>query len=269
MRRDCVPHAVGLAVPTVTHGPYGLVPQAHGCQRTTDQHGTLKIEHGGQLARIGRGVTKAKRLHRHRVKGVRSPRRNHALQEVNLVNGRVPTVGCRRQRGRGDDGVRVGGADGRRHGFEQLGIGNRLDPMVAPVRRNVRLVPHLVVTHLVTVAGGKSSGKPGHIVGVGRRRQGVIHRRTVLFGPRPRRAAVEQDQRNQAVVHDIVDPGIGSGPVIDAGLRFQGAPIETEPHPVKAGMAQRGQGGLALARRNGLRVDVDAGERQTGSRCLF
>ena len=41
------------------------------------------------------------------------------------------------------------------------------------------------------------------VTGVGRRRQGIIYRRTVLFGPRPGRAAVKYDQGDQAGLHGV------------------------------------------------------------------
>ncbi len=73
------------------------------------------------------------------------------------------------QAGQEDAGVGVGSADGARGASQQVGVSGRVDRAVAPVGRQVRLVPYLVVIHLRAVADGEGASESSEAVRVGGR----------------------------------------------------------------------------------------------------
>ena len=127
-----------------------------------------KVQHRLVNAPVVRAGVKAVGLGRYDVKVGRGTRLVELLQEAGVTQVLRAGLDGGGQAGQEDAGVGIGGADGAGGAGQEIGVGGRVDGAAAPVGRQVRLVPHLVIVHLRAVAGGEGTGESGEAVRVGR-----------------------------------------------------------------------------------------------------
>ena len=163
-----------VPIPAVPHGDERPVTQADLPQGVTDQRRPLEVQDLGAPCRLSGRVAETERLDGDDVEEGCRAGRDHPLQEIRLVDGGVAAVDGRRQGSRPDQGVRIRRPNGGAGGAQQVGIGHRLYVAVAPVRGDVRFVPHLVVAHAVAVASGNRGGEVGEGVRFGGGGQRIV-----------------------------------------------------------------------------------------------
>ena len=221
------------------------------------QLGAPEVEPAG----IGAGVRRLREAVGLRGCDVKPGTRAQAIQRVQ--EGDVAQVGpagfCRGRQG-GEHDLRIGVRGTNLYGglAQQPQVARRIDVGCAPVRRDVRLVPHLVIAQPITVAlrhGRRERAEVGPFV---RGRLGVVG---VRFRPRPRRRAVQHDYRGQRrMLGEFSENRIPRGPIKLAARGFDRVPGQRKTHPADAPRLRIGQGAREMIGREFARVQVDAGQ---------
>ena len=179
------------------------------------------------------------------------------VQEGDIAQ--VGPAGFRGGRQGGEHDLRIGvyGANLNGSLAQQPQVARRIDIGCAPVRGDVRLVPHLVIAQPITVAlrhGRRERAEVGPFV---RWRLGIVG---VRFRPRPRRRAVQHDHRGQRrMLGELSEDRIPRRPIKLAARRFNRVPGQRKAHPADAPRLHIGEGAQETLGREFACLQVDAG----------
>ncbi len=153
----------------------------------------------------------------------------------------VSAAGLRggRERRQHDLRVGVGSPDLDRSLAQQAHVVRRVGRPAAPVRRDIRLVPHLVVADLLTVTISHGRGEGAEVAALVGRGLKIC---AVGFGPRPGRGAIQYDHRFQGgIAGQGCKNRIPARPVIFAPGRLDLGPRQHEAHPADTGTVKVSQ----------------------------
>ena len=212
-------------------------------------------------AGIGGGVRRLREAVGLRGRDVKPIARAQVIQRVQ--EGDVAQVGpagfCGgRQGGKHDLRIGVRGTNLYDGLAQQPQVARRIDLGCAPVRLDVRLVPHLVIAQPITVAPRRGRRKRAEVGPLVRWRLGVV---SVRFRPRPRRRAVQHDYRGQRwMLGEFGENRIPRHPIKVAARGFDRVPGQRKTHPADAPRLRIGQGAHEMLGREFARVQVDAGQ---------
>jgi len=166
----------------------------------------------------------------------------HRAQERAVVHGLRVVVVRRRQRATDDARVGIDGVDARGRDFEQRGVGGRVGRAIAPLAREVRLVPDDVRGDAPAIPLGDRSDEIAVIVEVVRRR---VERGGIRL--RPARRLVQPRDDTQVVIVGGAQEPIGVLPMELAARRLDVAPREHLHDGLRAQVADLLQCGVVRA----------------------
>ncbi|OQA39998.1 MAG: hypothetical protein BWY52_02980 [Chloroflexi bacterium ADurb.Bin325] len=233
----CIPRA---CLPPERRGPQGRARVVVAEHHVVQEARAGKVQRRG-IGRVVRRPCKAVGLRGHDVEPRRGVERIQRIQISQVAEVGPTGLGRRRERGEHDDRIRVRRAQVDCGLAQQAEIVRGIDRPRAPVRRDIRLLPDLVIAQLRAVAGRDRAHETSVVRALVRRGQGVVR---VDGRARPGRRTVEDDHRLQRGkggqrAHRLVP----AGPLERAARRLDLVPGQREAQPADAGLLQHGERG--------------------------